>query len=64
MMRSIGECITRVKSELPITDEETAALNDWLDNKKRSQRKFYRYMIIAAFLVFAGVLFLPLVAFS
>jgi hypothetical protein len=63
-MRSIVECINLVKSGLPITDEETAALNDWLDKKKRSQSRFYRYMIIAAFLVFAGALFLPSFAFA
>jgi|GEM_PF-2637480 len=63
-MRSIGECINRVKCGQQITDEETAALDDWLDKKKRSQSRFYRYLIIAAFLVFAGALFLPSFAFA
>lgn len=63
-MRSIKVCINLVKRGLPITDEESVALNDWLDKKKRSQNRFYRYIIIAAFLVFAGALFLPSFAFA
>jgi len=63
-MRSISECINRVKSGLPITDEETVSLNNWLDKKKRSQNRFYLYLIITTFLVFAGALFLPSFAFA
>lgn len=57
-MRSIDVIIRRIRTDLPVTDEELDAANEWLKQIKKSNDRFDNIMFIGSWIAIITVIIL------